>query len=69
MNGINSKKVSAAIAVVGSVAAIATVFALWHNKAKSPEARTSKLLNLCESAVDELDRRLSETVANLRQTA
>ncbi len=66
MNGSTSRKVSAAIAVVGSVAAIATILAVWHKKANSPESRTGKLLNLCESAVDELDRRLT---VNLRQTA
>lgn len=66
----NTRMVTATIALLGGVAALTTAVAIIRARNNSPKARSGRILDVCQSAVNELEKRLNDhTVIRLSRSA
>ena len=69
MKGNTTRMVTATVAVLGGVAAISTIVAVFV-RANSPKAKSNRLVGLCDGAINELERRMADSgVIHLRRSA
>ncbi len=65
-----TRMVTATIAFLGGVAALTTAVAIIRARNNSPKVRSGKVLDVCETAINQLEKRLNDhAVIHLSRTA